>query len=387
MTSPTSNSDPEEQPAADHYRRGDRVALEHTSDSDTGLRPEAQGTVRRYDPQGQVLDVAWDSGSQLSLLLGEGDRVRRLPAPSSAELWQQVRDALRAAGAAAGRDAAGWWTQHTLGGQARGDVTDIARRVLSGIEDIVPMILDGLPTADRYHLAEDPERYAEHAPPDAPAWQDLSAQQRDQARWAWCDGYDDAAHAEAERQCRMLLHPDGDDRDLTHVHPDRVRLGGPGVFAGDWAWQPNADGQMRVPVGFVGILVDLWNGWAVFTCTREVAEAIVADQQAARDSLRQSLAQGGLPEADLDRVVDQSMARLSFDGDAIVADFTRLEDDPDAIERVSPDTDGRYDVMGRSWTWLPVHPYDCDRIAGAIPDPPGHGHAEHGPHRTQEAGD
>ncbi|MFG1648386.1 DUF4314 domain-containing protein [Micromonospora sp. NPDC049275] len=387
MTSPTSNSDPEEQPAADHYRRGDRVALEHTSDSDTGLRPEAQGTVRRYDPQGQVLDVAWDGGSQLSLLLAEGDRVRRLPAPPTAELWQQVRDALRAAGAAAGRDAAGWWAQHTLGGQTRGDVTDIARRVLSGIEDIVPMILDGLPTADRYHLAADPERYAEHAPPDAPDWQDLSAQQRDQARWAWCDGYDDAAHAEAERQCRMLLHPDGDDRDLTHVHPDRVRLGGPGVFASDWAWQPNADGQMRVPVGFAGILFDLWNGWAVFTCSREVAEAIVADQQAARDSLRQSLAQDGLPEADLDRVVDQTMARLSFDEDAIVADFTRLQDDPDAIERVSPDADGRYVVMGRSWPWRPVHPYDCDRIVGAIPDPPAHGHADDGPRRAGEAGD
>jgi len=26
--------------------------------------------------------------------------------------------------------------------------------------------------------------------------------------------------------------------------------------------------------------------------------------------------------------------------------------------------------MGRSWTWLPVHPYDCDRVVGHIPDPP-----------------
>ncbi|WP_157747259.1 hypothetical protein [Micromonospora echinofusca] len=30
----------------------------------------------------------------------------------------------------------------------------------------------------------------------------------------------------------------------------------------------------------------------------------------------------------------------------------------------------RYVVMGWSWTWLPVHPYDCDRIAGTIPDAP-----------------
>ncbi|MDG4803646.1 DUF4314 domain-containing protein [Micromonospora sp. WMMD980] len=370
MTSPTSHSQPDDQPTSATYRRGDRVVLAHTSDPHTRLRPGDEGTIRRYEPHGQVLDVAWDNGSTLSLLLGESDRVRRLPAPHPADLGRQVREALRAAGAAAGRDAAAWWAQHTLAGQARGDVTDIARQVLSGIEDVVPLILDGLPTANRYLFAEDAERYTEHAPPNSPGWQDLSAQQRDQARWAWCGGYDDAAHAEAERQCRIILHPDGDDRDLTHVHPDHVRLGGTGVFAGDWAWQPNADGQMRIPVGFAGTLVDLWNGWAVFTCTRDVAQAIVADQQAARDNLRQSLAHNGIAEADLDRAVDQSMARLSFDGDIIVADATRLADDPEAIDRISPDADGRYVVMGRSWPWRPVHPYDCDRIVGAIPDPP-----------------
>lgn len=358
------------------YQPGDRVALEHTSDPHTPLRPGDPGTVRRYDPQSQVLDVAWDSGSRLSLLLGEDDRVRLLPAPVTAEVWQRTLDALRAAGAAAGRDAAGWWAQHSLGGQASRDVTAVARRVLAGVEDVAPAVLDGLPTADRYHLAEDAERYAEYAPPDAPAWQELTARQCDQARWAWCDGYDDAANAEAARQCRMLLHPDGDDRDLTHVHPDRVRLGQPGVFAGDWAWQPNADGQMRIPVGFAGTLVDVWNGWAVFTCTRDVAEAIVADQRAGRDRFRRFLAASGVPEADLDRRVDESMGRLSFDGDVIVADDTRVQDDPEAIERISPNSDGRYVVMGWSWTWTAVHPYDCDRIAGTIPDPPTNATAE-----------
>ncbi|MEU7171505.1 MULTISPECIES: DUF4314 domain-containing protein [Micromonospora] len=352
------------------YQPGDRVALEHTTDPHTLLRPGDEGTVRRYDPQGQVLDVAWDSGSRLSLLLAEGDRVRILPAPVTADGWQRVLDALRAAGADAGRDAAGWWAQHSLGGRARGDVSAVARQVLNGVEDVDPAVLDGLPAADRYHLAEDADRYAEHAPTDAPPWEHLTARQCDQARWAWCDGYDDAANAEAARQCRMLLHPDGDDRDLTHLRPDRVRLGGPGVFAGDWAWQPNADGQMRVPVGFVGTLVDRWNGWAVFTCTRDVAEAIVADQQAVRDRFRQSLAEAGCPEADLDRRTDQSVGRMFFDGDVIVADETRVQDDPDAIERIGPDTDGRYIVMGRSWTWTLVDPYDCDRIAGTTPAPP-----------------
>ncbi|WP_433493656.1 DUF4314 domain-containing protein [Micromonospora sp. CA-248089] len=352
------------------YQPGERVVLEHTSDPHTLLRPGDEGTVRHYDPDQQVLEVNWDSGSCLSMLLEAGDRVRRLPAPVGGAGWEQVLHAVRVAGAAAGRDAAGWWAQNVIGGKATGDVREVARQVLAGIDDVDLPVIDGLPTADRYVLAEDRDRYAEHAPQGAPAWEDLTGRQRDQTRWAWCDGFDDAAEAEVARQCRIVLHPHGDDRDMSHLAPDRVRLGGPGVFAGDWAWTPNGDGQMRIPVGFVGVLVDTWNGWAVFTCTRQVAEAIVADQQAARDRYRQQLAAEGVSGERQERMVDESMARLWFDGDVIVADETRVHDDPDAIERISPDSDGRYVVMGRAWTWLPVHPYDCDRIAGDIPDPP-----------------
>ncbi|MEO3780476.1 DUF4314 domain-containing protein [Micromonospora sp. B11E3] len=363
---PPDDRGPDPRSAAETFRTGDRVALEHTSDPHTQLRPGDEGTVRRYDPRLQVLEVNWDSGSRLSMLRGAGDRVRHLPGPG----WERVLHALRTAGAAAGRTAAEWWAQDTIGGRAGGDVAATGREVLTAIEAATGQNIDGLPAADRYDLAEDAVRYAEHAPPDAPEWEDLTGQQCDQARWAWCDGFDHGVEAEAARQCRIVLHPDGDDRDLRHVYPGRVRLGGPGVFAGDWAWTPNSAGDMRVPVGFVGTLVDTWNGWAVFTCSREVAEAIVADQADARDRFRRSLAADGTAEADLDRLVDQSMGRMWFDGDVLVADDTRVQGDPDAIDRMSPNPDGLYIVMGWSWTWLPVHPYDCDRIAGRIPDPP-----------------
>ncbi|WP_435124395.1 DUF4314 domain-containing protein [Micromonospora tulbaghiae] len=374
MTSSPDNSRPpqpdgtgwDSRSMADTYRPGERVVLEHTTDLHTRLRPGDEGTVRRYHPHHQVLEVDWDSGSRLSMLLGAGDGVRRLPDTG----WDRVLDAVREAGAAAGRDAARWWAQDTIGGRAGGDVTATAREILTAIEAATGRDIGGLPAAGRDAVAEGAARYAEHAPPGAPEWEELRGWQRDRARWAWCDGFDQAVEAEAARQCRIVLHPDGDDRDLSHVYPQRVRVGGPGVFAGDWAWMPNGGGQMRVPVGYVGTLVDTWNGWAVFTCTREVAEAIVADQQAARDRYRHQLAAEGVTGVRLDRLVDQSMGRLWFDGDVIVADDTRVHDDPDAIERVSPDADGRYVVMGRSWTWLPVHPYDCDRIAGHIPDPP-----------------
>ncbi|SIS01839.1 DUF4314 domain-containing protein [Micromonospora avicenniae] len=351
------------------YQPGDRVALEHTADPHTLLRPGDEGTVRRYDPQTRVLDVDWDNGSRLSLLLGEGDRLRRTADTGPDRDWERVLDALRSAGETAGRDAATRWAQHVLGGRADGDVAAAAREVLTGFDDIDPPILDQIPTADRYFLADDSDRYAEHAPPDAPAWETLTARQCDQTRWAWCDGYDAAAHAEAARRCRTVLHPDGDDRDLRHVYPDRVRLGGPGVFAGDWAWAPNDAGDMRIPVGFVGTLIDTWNGWAVFCCARDVAEAIVADQHNHRDRLRRHLTAEGIPEADLDRRVDESLGRMWFDGDVIVDD-TRVQNDPDAIDHIPPTFDGQYVVMGWCWTWIAVHPYDCDRIAGTIPDPP-----------------
>ncbi len=154
---------------------------------------------------------------------------------------------------------------------------------------------------------------------------------------------------------------------LSHLHPDRVRIGSIGVFAGDWAWTPTADGAMRIPAAFVGTLIDTWNGWAVFTCTRPVAEAIVADQQDQRDQYRQALVDQGVPDDDLDRQVNSSLAILTFDGDTIIADQRGVFDDPQAIERIAPDPDGRYVVMGWNWCWQAVDPADCDRIVGDLP--------------------
>ena len=71
------------QPADPGYQRGDRIALEHTTDP---LHPaparRPQGTVTSYDPRHGQLHVAWDDGSTLAMLPGDGDQVRLLaPAP------------------------------------------------------------------------------------------------------------------------------------------------------------------------------------------------------------------------------------------------------------------------------------------------------------------
>ena len=70
------------------FERGDRVALEHTGDPHTKLRPGDEGTVTRYDPKLGQLDIRWDSGSTLSMLLDDGDRVR-LITPASGEAGKE----------------------------------------------------------------------------------------------------------------------------------------------------------------------------------------------------------------------------------------------------------------------------------------------------------
>jgi hypothetical protein len=77
---------PETAAACGEFRRGDRIALEHTGDPHTRLRPGDEGTVTRYDPRSGQLDVRWDSGSTLSMLPNDGDQVRLVPpAPGAAE--------------------------------------------------------------------------------------------------------------------------------------------------------------------------------------------------------------------------------------------------------------------------------------------------------------
>lgn len=63
-------------PDLELYRRGTRVVLEYTGDEHTRLKPGDEGTVSGYDSKHGQLFVRWDSGSTLSMLLNDGDRVR-----------------------------------------------------------------------------------------------------------------------------------------------------------------------------------------------------------------------------------------------------------------------------------------------------------------------
>ena len=171
--------------------------------------------------------------------------------------------------------------------------------------------------------------------------------------------------------------------DLSYLHPDNLDIGSVGVFAGDWAWTGDPP---RIPVGFVGVLIDYWNGFAVWRCTREVAQAVAADQQRRRHEertrhvaqmrqrsgrlgwqlTRLRLLVRGRTRAEVDQAVDESIPPVWIDGDDLVLDQSAQYGEP-TIDRQSPGPDGRYCPMGFQWTWQAVDPGDCDRIAGNLP--------------------
>ncbi|MEU8419354.1 DUF4314 domain-containing protein [Micromonospora sp. NPDC048835] len=355
---------------------GQRVALVHTSDPHTQLRPGDTGTVRRHDQQQNIVDVTWDSSSALSMCLDAGDRIQPItttPPPTGGPVaeatgWAAALQRMRAAGTEAGRTAAEWWAQDTIGARASGDTRLAARRVLAGIDEGDSAVLDALPRYTSVGDAVDTagwELFAD-ATGDSTGWFGLRIQQRDEAMAVYRDAFDTAATDRIADLCHLAASPTG--RDVSHLRPERVRVGDVGVFSGEWALITGPDGGDRFAVGFVGTLIDHWNGWAVFSCTRAVAEAIVTDQQWHRDQYRHRLRDEGVPEDELDRRVDAALADLSFDGDVIVADQRTMSNDPEAIRRIAPDGDGRYVVMGRSWRWEAVDPYACDRIVGDLPD-------------------
>ncbi len=163
-------------------------------------------------------------------------------------------------------------------------------------------------------------------------------------------------------------HPHGPDRTppgsaTLHSDPRHLRIGQTGVFAGDWSGYTPDGGTWRAPIGFVGTLIDRWNGFAVFACTREVAEAIVTEQQRLREAERLRLQADGLDDDELTARLDELLAPMSWDDDQIVVD-ERAVHGAEGLSRITPDEQGKYVVNGWCWTWEAVDPADCDRIAG-----------------------
>jgi hypothetical protein len=356
------------------FQPGQRVELVHTSDPHTRLRYGARGSVVRHNSATGTVDITWDDGSRLSMCPDTGDHIRLLDQIQAAEeSWAHLLDLVGEHAARAGRAAADQWARQNLGAHATGDVKANAQLVLAGLRAGEYAALNALPAtglaAARGRAPADERRYLDLAGHDAPAWQTLASIQRAELLEIFHDSLLTAAGDRVAEHCRVVLSPTGDGADLSHLHPSQLRIGGVGVFT-EWPPLLPAAGEPRTLTGYVGTLVDRRNGWPVFTLTRPVAEAVVADRQRLRAESRHRLAAAGVPADQLDQTVNQELAVLVFDGDTLVADRRGPRDGPRAVERIIPDTEGRYTVMGARWCWMAVDPYDCDRIVGEPPDPP-----------------
>lgn len=143
-----------------------------------------------------------------------------------------------------------------------------------------------------------------------------------------------------------------------------LRPGESGYFAGEWLAYPY-DGGQRFESAYAGTLIRRWNGWAVWECTREVAEAIVADQEAARRHWRATFEAQGMTEPRLSQAVDADVPEMRWDGDVIVVDRRPFgEDEPEL--RIAPDERGMYVVMGGIWTWEEVPVDAADHVHGTV---------------------
>ncbi|MGI5151417.1 hypothetical protein ACQEVC_34475 [Plantactinospora sp. CA-294935] len=141
-------------------------------------------------------------------------------------------------------------------------------------------------------------------------------------------------------------------------HPvDRV------VFSGEWLMYDGPDG-VRFQSGYAGRLIDRWNGWAVWECTREVAAAVVTDNEIARRHTRGLLQAQGMQEPALSRALDADVCEMSWDGDVIVVDRRAFGEDAQFL-RIGPNERGLYVVMGQIWTWDDVPISLVDTVHGA----------------------
>ena len=132
---------------------------------------------------------------------------------------------LAEAGRQHGVDAAGWWQQYALGGRTTGDVTATAARVLAGLDNLEPRVLDTLPAAPFSDVLLDGV-YTEHTSRLAPTWNRLKPSQRVAAVDAYRDAYDTALHQQIAAYCRQVLDTDPADRAHTPTGSGRSQRGG-----------------------------------------------------------------------------------------------------------------------------------------------------------------
>jgi len=129
------------------------------------------------------------------------------------------------------------------------------------------------------------------------------------------------------------------------------------AFTGDWL----AGGCIChiYREGYAGILTRRWNGWAEFSVTRRVAEAIVRRHQSDFTNLMRQHNTGEPADAWLTAL--RSTASVTWLADMIVVDSRVLHDDDTIVHIAAPSPQGRY-LIGWGWMWDDVDTADIHTV-------------------------
>jgi hypothetical protein len=142
------------------------------------------------------------------------------------------------------------------------------------------------------------------------------------------------------------------------------------IFSGEWLENTAASCSHRYRVGYSGVPAGRWNGWQIFRVTPPVMAALIDDHHADMTALIDESAAAGRPldQAWLD--AQHHLASLAWLGRLVVVDHRIRQNDPTAVEVITPDRHGRYQV-GFGWSWDAVDPADVHTIhhnrAAAVP--------------------
>lgn len=123
--------------------------------------------------------------------------------------WERLIDAVRDQARTDAANAVAWWAQDTIGGRVTADVAWAARRVIDGIEDGDPEILDSLPAADLSgEMADGPTvrgLYEDHAGASLPEWGELPEWAGPEIGDAYETIFSETAESDIVAACRAVL--------------------------------------------------------------------------------------------------------------------------------------------------------------------------------------
>jgi hypothetical protein len=146
--------------------------------------------------------------------------------------WHATLQRLRDAAAEAGGNAVDWWEQDAIGGRATGDVQATAARVLAGIEDGDPAVLDLLPRLDEPGQQTGDlsaaERYTAATGPSDGTWAALDERRRDEATDVYRDAFDTAVLDRITNLCRQAAGTEPPQGTPSTIRPAPERLPKPG---------------------------------------------------------------------------------------------------------------------------------------------------------------